>query len=259
MTLDFALGGTRALITGAGQGVGEGIARLLAVAGAEVLVNDFFPERAEAASARIVAEGGTARPVPFDVTDHDAVHAAFARTGRVDILVNNAGNAGAEGFGPLAPFTDTTPDDWAKYLAVNLHGVMNCVHAALPAMIGNGWGRVITMVSDAARIGEAQMAAYCAAKAGAAGFGRAIAREVARHGITVNNVALGTMRTPVTAAFWDDDGNAERQRAMMSSYLVRRPGDPDDAAWVVAMLASPRASWITGQTIPVNGGYSFTL
>jgi 3-oxoacyl-[acyl-carrier protein] reductase len=103
------------------------------------------------------------------------------------------------------------------------------------------------------------MAAYCAAKAGAAGFCRAIAREVARHGITVNNVALGTMRTPVTAALYDDPAHAEQVRELLSSYLVRRPGEPDDAAWMVATLVSPRASWVTGQTIPVNGGYSFAL
>jgi 3-oxoacyl-[acyl-carrier protein] reductase len=177
----------------------------------------------------------------------------------VDILVNNAGNAGAEGFGGTAPFVDTTPEEWAKFLAVNLLGVMNCVHAALPSMIDGRWGRIVTMVSDAARTGEARVAAYCAAKAGAAGFCRGIAHEVARHGITVNNIALGTMRTPMTEALWDDPSRDDQQKAIMSGYLIRRPGDPDDAAWVVATLVSPRASWITGQTIPVNGGYSFTL
>jgi 3-oxoacyl-[acyl-carrier protein] reductase len=115
------------------------------------------------------------------------------------------------------------------------------------------------MVSDAARTGDAQMAAYSAAKAGAAGFCRAIASEVARHGITVNAIALGTMRTPLTAGLWDDATKVDQQRALMSGYLVRRPGEPDDAAWMVATLASPRASWVTGQTIPVNGGRSFTL
>jgi NAD(P)-dependent dehydrogenase (short-subunit alcohol dehydrogenase family) len=259
MKAQVELAGRRALVTGAGQGVGEGIARTLASAGAEVLVNDYFAERAEAVAAAIVDGGGRASALPFDVTDHDGVRDALTRAGRVDILVNNAGNAGTDGFGSLAPFVDTTPDDWATYLAVNLHGVMNCVHAALPAMIEGKWGRIITIVSDAARTGDAQMAAYCAAKAGAAGFCRAIAREVARHGITVNNIALGTMRTPMTAAFWDDPGHEDQQRALMAGYLVRRPGEPDDAAWVVAMLASPNASWVTGQTIPVNGGYSFTL
>ena len=126
-------------------------------------------------------------------------------------------------------------------------------------MVEAGWGRIVTMVSDAARNGEARMAAYGAAKAGAAGFCRGIAHEVARHGITVNTVALGTMRTPLTDAFWADPEREAQQRSIMSGYLVRRPGDPDDAAWMVATLVSPRASWVTGQTIPVNGGYSFAI
>lgn len=102
-------------------------------------------------------------------------------------------------------------------------------------------------------------AACAAAKSGAAGFCRAIAREVARFGVTVNNVALGTMRTPATAAFFDEPANAEQVRNMVASYLVRRSGQPDDATWIIAALLSPHASWTTGQTIPVNGGYSFAL
>ncbi len=258
-SIDFELAGKRALVTGGGQGVGEGIARLLAAAGAQVLVNDYFPDRAEAVAAAIVADGGKAVGAAFDVTDFDGVRETFSRLGQVDILVNNAGNAGAEGWGGMAPFVDTTPADWAKYFSVNTFGVMNCVHAALPGMIAAKWGRVVTMISDAAREGEAHMAAYGAAKAAAAGFSRGIAREVARFGVTVNNIALGTMRTPVSAGLWDDPTKVDQQKALMSHYLIRRPGSPDDAAWMVATLVSPRGSWVTGQTIPVNGGYSFAL
>lgn len=259
MGIDFQLEGKRALVTGAGQGVGEGIARLLAEGGAEVVVNDFFEDRAEAAVAEITAAGGTARPLPFDVTDHAGVRDAIASVGGVDILVNNAGNAGTGGFGALSPFVETDPADWDRYFSVNLYGVLNCVHAALPAMIESKWGRVVTMISDAGRIGESHMATYAAAKSGAAGLCRAVAREVARHGITVNNIALGTMRTPLTQALYDDPGQADAVKSLLSPYLVRRPGEPDDAAWMVATLVSPRSSWVTGQTIPVNGGYSFAL
>jgi NAD(P)-dependent dehydrogenase (short-subunit alcohol dehydrogenase family) len=257
--VDFELEGKCALVTGAGQGVGEGIAHQLAQAGAEVVVNDFYGDRAAEVVAAIVDGGGAARASAFDVTDHQQVADALADLGGVDILVNNAGNAGTSGFGQLSPFVDTSPEDWSKYFAVNLYGVLNSVHAALPSMIERHWGRIITMISDAGRIGEAHMATYAAAKSGAAGFCRAIAREVGRHGITVNNIALGTMRTPLTAAMYDDPASTDQVRALLSSYLVRRPGEPDDAAWMVATLASPRASWVTGQTIPVNGGYSFAL
>lgn len=254
--LSFELQGKRAMVTGAGQGVGAAIARMLALAGASVLVNDYFPERAQAITDAIATAGGSATAVAFDVTDHRAVREAITAQ-PIDILVNNAGNAGTVGFGLPRPFLDTSPTDWDSYLQVNLLGVMHCVHAALPAMIEQQWGRVVTIVSDAARTGESQLAPYAAAKAGAAGFGRALAHEVARHGITVNSLALGTMRTSATEEFWADEGQTERQKALMRDYLIRRPGEPDDVAWMVATLASPRASWITGQTIPVNGGLSF--
>jgi 3-oxoacyl-[acyl-carrier protein] reductase len=126
-------------------------------------------------------------------------------------------------------------------------------------MVASGWGRVITISSDAGRTGGARYAAYSAAKAGAAGFSRAIAREVARHGVTVNVISLGTMRTPMTEPLWSDPGNEELKRSVLSSYLVRRPGEPTDVAWAVMSLASPRASWVTGQTIALNGGSAFTL
>ena len=259
MELDHQLEGRRALVTGAGQGVGEGVARMLAAAGAEVVVNDFRAERAAAVADDSVAAGGPAIAAPFDVTDRAAVVAAVAEVGPVGILVNNAGNAGVDGFGAPTRFVDTEPADWQRFLGVNLHGVLHCTHAVLPAMIDAGWGRVVTIVSDAARTAESGMAVYGAAKAAAAAFGRGIAAEVARHGITVNNVALGTMRTPLTARLWDDPALEAQQQAILARYLVRRPGEPDDVAWLVAALVSPRAGWITGQTIPVDGGYTASL
>lgn len=257
---EFELEGKRALVTGSGQGVGEGIAHQLAALGAEVVVNDYFADRAESVVAAITDAGGTARALPFDVTDHAQVTEAIASVGGVDILVNNAGNAGPEGgFGTLQPFVATSPEDWGKYFAVNLYGVMNCTHAALGHMIDAGWGRVVTMISDAGRIGEPSMAAYAAAKGGAASFMKSVAREVGRHGITVNNISLGTMLTPMTAPVYENPEFADQKKAILRNYLVRRPGEPDDAAWLVATLVSPRASWVTGQTIPLNGGQSFAL
>lgn len=255
MGLEIDLAGRKALVTGSGQGVGLGIAQMLASAGAHVVVNDLSEERAAAAVESIRDAGGAASAATFDVTSYAAVTAAVQNLGGVDILVNNAGNAGGVGWPGMKPFAETEPEDWDPFLRVNLYGVMNCVRASLPHMIERRWGRIVTIVSDAGRIGESHMGAYCAAKAGAAGLTRGVAREVGRHGITVNNIALGTMRTPMSEALWSNP-DAPQAKALMKSYIVRRPGDPADPAGLTAYLVSPMASWITGQTIPVNGGYS---
>jgi NAD(P)-dependent dehydrogenase (short-subunit alcohol dehydrogenase family) len=251
--LSIDLTGRRALVTGAGRGVGARIAGDLAAAGAAVAVNDLDEGRARSAADALRANGGDADVSVFDVTDWTSVKRAFAALGPVDILVNNAGNAGADRWPGLRALAETSPEDWEPFLRVNLYGVMHCTRAALPAMIGGGWGRVVTVLSDAGRTGEPLMAAYSAAKAGAAGFSRSVAREVARHGVTVNCVALGTMRLDAAAA-----GSPVQERAVQR-YPIRRAGLPEDVSTLVALLASDAASWITGQTIPVNGGLSFAL
>jgi NAD(P)-dependent dehydrogenase (short-subunit alcohol dehydrogenase family) len=257
MTFGIDLSGHRALVTGSGQGVGQEIASTLAEAGAEVLVNDLVADRANDVVNGIVANGGRASAAPFDVTDYAAVTAAFADAGPVDILVNNAGNAGRAatmGFEDLKNLVDTDPADWDPFIKVNLYGVMYAVRAALPAMIDAQWGRVVTVISDTARVGETHMAAYSAAKAGAAGFCRSVAREVGRHGITVNCIALGTMNTQGIPPEED-----QALAHLVKRYVIRRRGLPSDIAAMAAFLASPLSEWITGQTYPVNGGYSFTL
>jgi NAD(P)-dependent dehydrogenase (short-subunit alcohol dehydrogenase family) len=255
ITID--LSGRRALVTGAGQGIGRGIARTLAAAGAEVLVNDLVADRAAAVVDEIRADGGAGETAPFDVTDWSAVSGALDEVGPVSILVNNAGNAGkaaTHGFEDMKPFAEEDPAAWEGFVRVNLFGVMYVTRAALPGMIGQGHGRVITIVSDSARTGEAQLAAYAAAKAGAAGLIRSVAREVGRHGVTANCLALGTMNP------FEASEEEEQQYAwLVKRYAVRRRGLPADVAGMVAFLASDMAEWITGQTIPVNGGYSMSL
>ena len=218
MSLDLT--GRRVLVTGGGQGVGRGIALGFASAGADVVVNDLDPERARAVVEEIEAVGGVGHASVFDVTDFAAVDAAVAAVGRVDVLVNNAGNAGAAGFGDRGVFAETDPTDWEPFLRVNLYGALHCCRAVLPGMISARWGRLVTIVSDAGRTGDAGGAAYSASKAGAAGLTRALALENGRHGITANNISLGTMRTPATEPIWSDPDN-EMAKAMLQR--LRRP------------------------------------
>jgi len=260
MTFEIDLSGRTALVTGGGHGVGRAIAASLAAAGAHVLVNDYFADRAAEAAKEIAAAGGSAEPRPFDVSDYAAVTAALGPGPGVDILVNNAGNAGTQdGNAPVSVgrFAETEPPSWERYFAVNLYGVMYCTRAVLPSMVAAGGGRIITIISEAARVGEPRMAPYAAAKAGAAGFMRAVAREVGTDSITANCVSLGAVDTfGLADSARTDPEMAERLRKTASRYIIRRLGQPEDVSGLVTFLASPLAGWITGQTVPVNGGYS---
>ncbi|OPC81679.1 hypothetical protein B4N89_12635 [Embleya scabrispora] len=248
----FALDGRAALVTGAGQGVGAGIARLLAAQGAIVAVNDLDAERAERVSTTIRDAGGRAYPAVFDVTDPRAALLAIRAFERavapVDILVNNAGNGGAEGFRPTR-FRQTVPEDWQRFADVNLFGVMACTKAVLDGMCARRFGRVITIASAAGVSGQAfGISLYGAAKGGAIAFMRHLAMETARDGVTANTVALGLM----------DPRPSGRELAHTAEQAERIPvgrlGTPEDAGAICAFLASTESAWITGQTLQVNGG-----
>lgn len=257
----FDLVGRVALVTGAGQGVGQEIARTLAAHGAAVAVNDAVAGRADAVAAQIVEDGGSAIGVTADVGDAAGVAAmvgTIAGTlGPVDILVNNAGNAGPNGAMPRVNFWETDAGEWDRYLRVNLYGVMHCAHACSGGMVARGWGRIVTIVSDAGRTGEQGHEAYSAAKAGAAGFSRALARSLGRYGVTANTISLSNIAGPGPVS-GDPDAVGEIKR-MLSHYIVRRQGRPGDVAPVVLLLASEAGAWITGQNYPVNGGFSLAL
>jgi 3-oxoacyl-[acyl-carrier protein] reductase len=251
-----------ALVTGAGQGVGRQTALHIAAHNAGgVIVNDFHAGRAEAVAGEIEELGVAADVLVCDVTDYAAVGREFQRAGRrfgqIDILVNNAGNAGPTGsLADLIPFWETEPGEWQRWLGTNLYGVLNCTRHALPGMITNGYGRIVTVISDAGRVGEGHLAVYSGAKAGAAGFMRAMAKATGRFGITANCVALGGVRTPGVEPLLPDEAAIKRA---LGHYVIRRLGEPDDVANMILFLASDAASWITGQTYPVNGGYSFAV
>lgn len=259
------LGGQIAFITGAGQGAGRAIALTLAQHNAGgIAVNDFVAERAAAVVAEIEALGVRAVAVPADVGDHAAVSAAIATVtntlGPVTLLVNNAGNAGPNAqIGHSPVFWETRPEEWDLYFRTNLQGVMNCCHAALPGMVQQGKGRIVTIVSDAGRVGEPKLVVYSAAKAGAAGFVRAIAREAGRFGITSNAISLSALIPPMDAAAKAQFMASDHAKAMLSRYVIRRFGEGQDVANMALFLCSDAASWITGQTYPVNGGYSLAM
>jgi 2-hydroxycyclohexanecarboxyl-CoA dehydrogenase len=252
-----------AVVTGAGQGVGRQIALTLATHGAKVVVNDYFLERATQVAREIVDAGGKAIAVQADVTDLDGVRAMMRRTvdefGTLDVLVNNAGNEGANpSSASPKPFWETSPEDWQRWLGVNLFGVIACVTAATPYMVRQQSGRLITIISDAGRVGESGIEVYSGGKAGAAGFMRAVARTLGRYNITANCVAIAATLTPTIAPVIEAQP-PERTKRQLERYVIRRFGRPEDISGLVTLLASDSSSWMTGQTYPVNGGFSFAM
>jgi NAD(P)-dependent dehydrogenase (short-subunit alcohol dehydrogenase family) len=241
----FDLSGRVALVTGAGQNVGQGIAGMLAAQGAAVAFNDYVPERAKQAADAV---GGSAISVPFDVTDLSSVVAGVdhiaERLGPVDILVNNAGNGGAGGM-RAAPFRQVDPSEWTGAVSVNLYGVMNCCKAVIDSMCDRGWGRIITISSGAGTSGVAiGVSPYSAGKGGGLAFTRTLALEVARTGVTANTIALGLMTL----------ADSEVTRQLARSIPVGRTGTPADIGAACVWLASDEAAWVTAQTIEINGG-----
>ena len=244
----FRLDGKIALVTGSGGGLGVGIAQALAGQGAHVIVNDLYPARAEATAESLALAGFRATAAPFDVTDGDAAAETIVRLSRdigpIDILVNNAGNSGGHVF-QQKPFAELLPSQWQPFIDVNLMGVLHCTRAVIGGMSERRWGRVITISSTAGRVGASiNVSIYGAAKAGAAHFMRHLSQEVARDGVTANNISLGFMNT----------ANEEFNRKMAPKIPVGRVGTGDDVGAAAVYLASNEAAWVTGSTLVVDGG-----
>jgi len=237
-----------AIVTGAGQGIGRGIAEKLAAEGATVVVTDVNEVTAKETAAAVNGVG-----IHADVTSRESVDAMVAQVhrqfGRIDVLVNNAG------WDKATPFVDSDPADWDRVVAINLYGVLHTCHAVLPIMEEQGSGSVVNLASDAGRVGSSGEAVYSAAKGGVIAFTKAVARESARHGINANAVCPGPTDTALFADYKEGAGNPEKlMEAFTRSIPLGRIGQPDDLPGAIAFFASDDAGFITGQVLSVSGG-----
>jgi len=250
--IDYGFKDKVAIVTGAGgRNFGYNISRLLAQEGAHVVANDVMREVADKMATDLTALGTKAIATYADVSSYESCEAMAQRAkeefGRIDILI------AVPFWYPSKRFMEETPDEWHKTVAITFFGVVNAVKAVLPTMMEQGKGSIVAIGSDSSRVGETNMVVYGAAKAGLVAFSRGITREHSRHGIRMNVVNAGA--TPPI----DDSGNSmfppEFEQKIIKFYPLGRLGRAEDVVNAIAFLASDRASFITGQLLPVSGGY----
>ncbi len=240
-----------AIVTGGGQGIGRALSLRLAAEGCKVAIFDLNPAAGEETAG--LAGDATVKIYEVDVGDYAAVQNAVARVeaelGPIWVLVNNAG------WDKPMPFLKTDQPLWDKIIRINLYGPLNTHHAVAPLMVERGGGRIINIASDAARVGTSDEAVYSACKGGLISFTKSVARELARKGVLLNAVCPGPTNTPMMAAVLGEGEQAVKWKdAMVRGIPMKRMGEPEDYAGIVAFLASDDAGFITGQTISVSGG-----
>ena len=243
------LEGRVVIVTGGGGGIGGATVRRFADEGAKVAVLD----REGGAAATVSGTAPGSKAYACDITDYDGVAASVtaveAEFGPVDVLVNNAG------WDLFKPFVATEPEDWQQLIAINLVGVLNMIHVTLPGMVERGYGRIVSVASDAARVGSSGEAVYAACKAGMLGLSKTLAREHARHGVTVNVVCPGPTETNLLAEVTAGSRNPEKlQKALRRAIPMGRLGQPDDLPGAICFFASDDAGFVTGQVLSVSGG-----
>ncbi len=254
MILDrFSLKGRVGIVTGGGQGLGQAFCLAFADAGADIVVAELNPETGPVTAAQVERRGRHGLFVETDVTDRNSVDAMVARTlsafGRIDFIMNNAGIT------KWAPAEEVTEEDWRAVMAVNLDGLFYCCQAVVGPMKEAGGGRIINIASMSGMIvnfPQAQ-ASYNASKAAVIHLTRSLACEWAPYGIRVNAIAPGYMATPMAQPFFDDPAYGER---WMQAIPMGRPGQPDELAGAAIYLASEASSYVTGEVIVVDGGYT---
>ncbi len=244
----FDLGGQTAIVTGAAQGIGFGVARRLARAGATAVLADLDRGAAERAAAELSNQGLSSFAVELDVSDKSsvekAIQAVAERTARIDVLVNNAGIAGK-----AAPVWEQGDADWQSVIDIDLTGVFYLCRAVLPHMLERDYGRIVNIASLAGKEGNPNMTAYSAAKAGVIAMSKSMAKETATKNICVNAVSPTVIRTPIL-----DQLTPEQVEYMVSRIPRGRTGTVEEVAAVVHFLASPDCSFVTGQCYDVSGG-----
>jgi 2-hydroxycyclohexanecarboxyl-CoA dehydrogenase len=243
MTLD----GKTAVVTGAASGIGRATAEALAEAGAHVLLGDIAEARGAEAAAAIREKGQSAEFIRLDVTDLASIEAfrqaAYARRSQVEIVANVAG------WGITEPFIDNTPEFWRKVIDLNLMGPIAMARAFMEPMMERKSGKIITVASDAGRVGSMGESVYSAAKGGAIAFTKALARELARYNVNVNCVCPGPTDTPLLAA-----AGEKRIELFVRATPMRRLAKPSEIADAVLFFASDRSDFVTGQVLSVSGG-----
>ena len=241
------------IVTGGGGGIGSVTCERFAEEGARVAVCDIHSGAARAVAERITAAGGQAIAKAVDLTDYAAtvttIEAIEADFGAIDVLVNNAG------WDVFTPFLKSDPGFWSKIIDINLRSVLNITHPVLSRMAERHSGRVVSVASDAARVGSSGESVYAACKAGIIAFSKTLAREHARHGITFNCVCPGATETGMFDEFIGPAGDPDKLRtAFAKAVPIGRLGQPGDLPGAIAFLASDDAAFITGQVISVSGG-----
>ena len=245
-----------AFVSGAARGIGRGIAEKLAADGRAVAIGDLLGEEARETALAIEKNGGSAIAVTLDVTSTDSVAAAVAETterlGAIDVLVNNAG------WDEFHFFAETEPAFWDKVIAINYRGVLATTHAVLAGMTARKRGRIVSIASDAGRVGSTGESVYSGCKGAVIAFSKALAREVARYGITVNCVAPGVTDTQLLHDVMAGDRGAGILEAVKRTVPLGRLGTPEDVAGTVAYLVSDEAGYMTGQVVSISGGLTMS-
>jgi len=240
------------LVTGGSRGIGRAICLRLADEGAKIAIADILEEEAQKTAAHITDTGEQALVIKTDITQLDQVQACVKQItctwGPIDVLVNNAG------WDKIEPFLQSQPETWDKVIGINLRGPINLCHTVAAQMVKREQGKIISISSDAGRVGSTGEAVYSACKAGIIGFSKTLARELARSKITVNVVCPGPTDTALLQQVTSGEKGARIIEAMTRAVPFRRLGQPGEIANAVAFFASPDADFVTGQVLSVSGG-----